>query len=125
MARTCLTSAPNRRAPGAIPVSAADEEARLIPVVRAVRARLPDVVISIDTYKPDIFRAAHAARAGICSTSCALSMTRCLKRPVDCAAPLVITHAGAQSENADTIVDEVLSGSCKRCETRADGGYRP
>jgi dihydropteroate synthase len=50
--------------PGAQPVAADDEIARILPVVQAVRAssRVP---ISIDTMKPAVMRAAHAAGADI------------------------------------------------------------
>ncbi|HSV02596.1 MAG TPA: dihydropteroate synthase [Phenylobacterium sp.] len=50
--------------PGAAPVSAAEEIARVVPVIEAVRAAsaLP---ISIDTMKPAVARAAVAAGAGM------------------------------------------------------------
>ena len=48
--------------PGAAPVSADEEIARVVPVVRAVRARY-DVPISVDTYKADVAEAALDAGA--------------------------------------------------------------
>lgn len=51
--------------PGHEPVSAAAERARVIPVVAAVRAALPDTPISIDTAKPDVAEAALAAGADL------------------------------------------------------------
>jgi dihydropteroate synthase len=48
--------------PGAAPVSAADEIARVIPLIRAVRAE-SEVAISVDTMKPAVARAAVAAGA--------------------------------------------------------------
>ena len=44
--------------PGHLPISIAEEIERVIPVVRAVRERFPDWPISIDTYKPEVARAA-------------------------------------------------------------------
>jgi len=48
--------------PGAEPVSAADEVARVVPVIEGLRARWPGP-ISIDTMKPEVARAAVAAGA--------------------------------------------------------------
>ena len=49
--------------PGHERVSAADEIARVVPVVRALRATLPDVPISVDTTKPAVADAAIEAGA--------------------------------------------------------------
>jgi dihydropteroate synthase len=43
--------------PGATPVDAATELARLIPIVKALRRRFPKAAISVDTYKPQVARA--------------------------------------------------------------------
>lgn len=51
--------------PGHRPVDEKDELARVVPVIRAVRERLPHVPISVDTYKPAVARAAHDAGADI------------------------------------------------------------
>ena len=51
--------------PGAAPVTAADELARLLPVVRALRRRFPQAVLSVDTYKADVAAAAIAAGADL------------------------------------------------------------
>src|ERR1700722_976269 len=45
--------------PGYEPIGAAEERARLLPVVRGLRERAPGAVISIDTYKADVFADAH------------------------------------------------------------------
>jgi dihydropteroate synthase len=50
--------------PGAEPVDAAEELARVVPVVEALAARL-QVPISVDTYKGEVARAAIAAGASI------------------------------------------------------------
>jgi dihydropteroate synthase len=51
--------------PGAAPVAAAEELARLLPVVRALRRRFPQAVLSIDTYKPSVAAEAIAAGADL------------------------------------------------------------
>ncbi len=50
--------------PGAEPVGEAEELARTIPVIRALRAT-SDIPLSIDTAKPAVARAAIEARAGV------------------------------------------------------------
>ncbi len=49
--------------PGAEPVSAADEAARVIPVVREIRRRHPSLAISVDTSKAPVAAAALEAGA--------------------------------------------------------------
>jgi len=48
--------------PGALPITAAEEIRRVIPVIRGIRARLPNLPISIDTTKAEV--AEQAVRAG-------------------------------------------------------------
>lgn len=51
--------------PGHEPLSAADEIARVIPVIGAVRSALPGTPISVDTAKPEVAEAALAAGADL------------------------------------------------------------
>ena len=51
--------------PGHDPIDAATERARVVPIVAAVRAALPDTPISIDTTKPEVAEAALAAGADL------------------------------------------------------------
>ena len=51
--------------PGATPVDAATELARLLPVVKTLRQRFPQAAISIDTYKPEVARACVEAGADL------------------------------------------------------------
>jgi dihydropteroate synthase len=44
--------------PGSVPVSAGEELARVVPVVRALRAALPQATISVDTYRAAVAEAA-------------------------------------------------------------------
>ncbi|HUF30914.1 MAG TPA: dihydropteroate synthase [Gemmatimonadaceae bacterium] len=44
--------------PGAEPVSVSEELRRVLPVVRAARSRFPEAVLSVDTVKSDVARAA-------------------------------------------------------------------
>ncbi|MCA3015999.1 MAG: dihydropteroate synthase [Myxococcaceae bacterium] len=51
--------------PGAPPVEAAQELARVLPVLRGLRSALPNVPLSIDTQKPEVARLALAAGAAL------------------------------------------------------------
>lgn len=51
--------------PGATPVDAREEERRVVPVVRALHARHPGLLLSVDTCKPAVAAAALAAGASI------------------------------------------------------------
>ena len=62
-APTCSTSAASRPGRATRPVDEAEELRRVVPVVAALRAALPDVPISIDTTKPAVAAAALDAGA--------------------------------------------------------------
>ena len=49
--------------PGSEPVDEAIEIERIRPVIAGIRERLPHAIVSVDTYKPAVARAAHAAGA--------------------------------------------------------------
>ena len=51
--------------PGAVPVSATEEQARVMPVVRGILRARPDAVLSIDTYRSDTAKMAVEAGAEI------------------------------------------------------------
>lgn len=57
--------------PGATPVSVQEELDRVLPVIEAIRAELP-TIISIDTSKPEVMRAAVEAGASFINDVCAL-----------------------------------------------------
>lgn len=51
--------------PGAVPVPADEEIARVVPVIRAIAEARPQAFISVDTRKSEVARAAVAAGAGM------------------------------------------------------------
>jgi dihydropteroate synthase len=79
--------------PGHQPISLEEELRRLVPVVRAVRAAAPTAIISVDTFKPDVFRAAHAAGGDVLNSIWGLD-DALLAAAVECQAPVVIMHNG-------------------------------
>lgn len=53
------------RPQGAVPVDAEEERRRVVPVIEAIRARLPEVPISVDTVKAAVAEAALGAGAQV------------------------------------------------------------
>jgi dihydropteroate synthase len=78
-------------APGP-PLSAADELDRVLPVVTAVRERF-DVVISVDTFLPEVARACIAAGADVINDTTGLFHPGIVPVVADSDATLVITHS--------------------------------
>jgi dihydropteroate synthase len=78
--------------PGARPVPAAEEIARVAPLIEAIRA-VSDVAISIDTMKPAVARAAVAAGATMWNDVAAL---RFVANPSEMAAPEVAAELGCE-----------------------------
>ena len=92
--------------PGHVPVDEADETARVIPAVSAVRAAV-DLPISIDTFKPSV--AAAALEAGADIVNCVWgAMPGILEVAARAGAPLVVMHNRASSEYARDCVSEVI-----------------
>jgi dihydropteroate synthase len=77
--------------PGAAGVSAAEELDRVIPVIEALHAELP-VVISVDTSKPEVMRAAVAAGAGMINDVRALRAPGALQAAAAAGVPVCLMH---------------------------------
>jgi dihydropteroate synthase len=78
--------------PGAEPVSIEEEIRRVLPVVKALRAACP-ALLSIDTTKPDVARAALDEGADIINDISAFSLdTRLLRFVAEAGAGLVLMH---------------------------------
>ncbi|MCU1381617.1 MAG: Dihydropteroate synthase [Acidobacteria bacterium] len=98
--------------PGADPISADEELARVLPVLRAMQGRVR-VPISIDTYKAAVARAAVAAGATIVNDVSGLQRDPELARAVaETGAALVLMHARgssktmyAEAQYADVVAD--------------------
>ncbi|MFQ3679039.1 MAG: dihydropteroate synthase [Pseudanabaenaceae cyanobacterium] len=79
--------------PGATPVAVEEELARVIPVIRAVRARHPHLLISIDTTKAVVAEAALAAGANILNdVSAGRDDPQMLPLAAQTQAPIVLMH---------------------------------
>lgn len=78
--------------PGADPVSAADEIARVVPVIEGIRRQLPDIVVSIDTCKPEVMRAAVAAGASLINDIAALGAEGALETAAELGCAVCLMH---------------------------------
>lgn len=96
--------------PGAAFVDEAEETARVAPVIRAIRAELPDIAISIDTYKAKVAAAALEAGADIVNDVWALQADPDMARVViDAGCPAILMHNRSKPGHAD--IDRRLGGS--------------
>lgn len=109
--------------PGHAPVDAATETRRVVPVIAGVRARLPDAVISIDTYKPEVARAAHDAGADIINSVCG-APDALIDVAVEREMPLVAMHNQAGTEYEGDVVD-VVAAYLLDCARRTHGAGVP
>ncbi len=95
--------------PGHASVSVADEIARVVPVVRALRTALPDVPVSVDTTKPAVADAAIGAGAHLLNDVWGVATDGGLARvAADHAVPLVVMHNRAEARYLN-LVPEVLA----------------
>lgn len=77
--------------PGAAPVSVEEELRRVVPVVEALAGRI-DCVISVDTSKPEVMRAAIAAGAGLINDVNALRAPGAIEAVAEANVPVCLMH---------------------------------
>ncbi len=77
--------------PGAAAVPAAEERERVIPLVRKIRDSF-DVMVSVDTSKPDVMRAAISAGAGMINDVRALREPHAIEAVADSSVQVVLMH---------------------------------
>ncbi|MEC3889360.1 dihydropteroate synthase [Xanthomonas campestris] len=96
--------------PGANAVSLEEELQRVIPVIQALSAQT-DVPISVDTYKPEVMRAAVAAGAGMINDVHALRSPGALEAAAELAVPVVLMHAPSapHAMQAEPHYDDVVA----------------
>jgi dihydropteroate synthase len=119
--------------PHAAPVGEADELARVIDIVAAVRARLPDMPISIDTTKPAVADAALRAGADIVNDVQAVTGQAALAAVAAAhGAPYILMHSRRHAEYGDVArevvadlaaaLDLAVARGCKRRSLIVDPG---
>ena len=94
--------------PGAAPVAAEEELARLIPVVRALHDA--PVPLSVDTTKPEVMRAALAEGAAMVNDITALATPGALQAVAgsDCGVCLMHMQGEPRTMQANPVYDEVV-----------------
>lgn len=114
--------------PGAEAVSLSDELNRVIPVVDALHQQFPEVVISIDTSKPQVMRAAMDAGAQLINDVAALQGDGALDAVVECSAGVCLMHMQGQPRTMQQnpaytdVVGEVLQFLQQRIDACMDIG---
>ncbi len=94
--------------PGHRPVPAETEIARIVPVLEAIRNRAPSAILSVDTHKNDVLRA--AAEAGADMLNCIWGLPPdLLETALERQMPVVVMHNKTQAEYEGDVMDEVLS----------------
>lgn len=96
--------------PGAAPVPLQEELDRVVPVIEAL-ARRVEVPISIDTFKPEVMRAAVAAGAGFINDVHALRREGALEAAAALGVPVCLMHmpGDPQTMQQDVRYDDVLA----------------
>jgi dihydropteroate synthase len=116
---------------GAALVPAEEERRRVVPVVEAITARFPEALISIDTYKPEVARAALEAGAHIVNDVTGLRdgpETAVISAAFG--APLVVMHSlGPPGEmphehRYEDVVEEVAASLDASARTAEAAGVR-
>ncbi len=117
--------------PGAQPVPAAEELRRILPVIKGLRRRLPDVPISIDTTKSEVAAAALDCGANIINDVSGLRMDPDLAT-VACRyrAALILTHMRGRPATMQTapfarhVWPDVLQGLRRSIERAVRAGVK-
>ncbi len=113
--------------PGASPVDAETEIARVVPVIEAIRAECP-VTISIDTSKPEVMRAAVGAGAGFINDVRALREPGALEAAVALGVPVCLMHMLGQPRTMQLapayqdVVTEVIEFLRNQAEAAENAG---
>jgi dihydropteroate synthase len=110
--------------PGHVPIDVEEEKRRLLPVLRGVRTRAPDAVLSVDTFKAEVFAAAHAAGATMLNSIWGLD-DALAEAVLACGVPVVIMHNKSDASYERDVVDEVLSYLEERAARAVRAGIPP
>ena len=113
--------------PGAAAVSVQEELDRVVPVIESIVAEIP-VMVSVDTSKAEIMRAAVSAGAGLINDVCALQQTGALEAAVELQVPVCLMHMQGQPRSMQIqpsytdVVREVSAFLQKRIKECASAG---
>jgi dihydropteroate synthase len=92
--------------PGHTEVDAEEEAARVVPVIAAIHAALPQIAISVDTFKPNVAAAALDAGAALLNDVWGVSPDDAMARlAAERRVPLVLMHNRAEPRYRDFIAE--------------------
>lgn len=115
-------SAVNSTRPGAEPVSAAEEQARILPIIEALAAD-GAALISVDTYREETARLAVAAGAHIVNDVWGLQREQGIARvAAETGAGLVIMHTGREREKLPDVIADQFAFLSKSLEIARHAG---
>jgi dihydropteroate synthase len=113
------------------PVSPEEEIERVVPLIERVAGSL-DVVVSVDTYKPEVARAAIAAGAEIVNDISGLRYPEVADACAETGAALVVMHTRAEPKEKlldsrwdGRVVDDALAFLGERMEVAVERGVAP
>jgi dihydropteroate synthase len=108
--------------PGHAPIPVAEEIGRVVPVIRAVAAALPGIVISVDTTSPAVAEAALDAGAHLLNDVWGVADdTAMIRVAVEREAPIVLMHNRAEARYRN-LVPEVIADLQAALERALDAG---
>ena len=126
--------------PGAVEISAEEELNRLLPVVKSLREEMPNVILSIDTYKAETARACLAEGAQVINDIWGFRYDPAMAGTVaEAGATAILMHNRTQGAQAVTselggryegveyedIVTEVRDWLAEAAESAIEAGVRP
>jgi dihydropteroate synthase len=110
--------------PGHAPVDLEEERRRVVPVIAAIRAAVPDIPLSVDTTKPAVAEAALAAGADLINDVWGVGADDGLARiAADHGVPLVVMHNRAEARYT-RLLPEVIADLQRALERAVRLGVR-
>jgi dihydropteroate synthase len=101
--------------PGYEPIDAATEIGRLVPVIEALRSSDERSIVSVDTFKADVYRRANAAGGDLLNSIWGAS-DALIEVCVETNSPIVVMHNKAVAIYEGDVVDEVLASLASAAE---------
>jgi len=93
--------------PGHRPISADVELERLVPAIERIRATDCETIVSVDTFKPEVYRRAHAAGGDILNSIWGAGPAL-IEAAGETGSPLVAMHNAPVAVYDGDVIDEVL-----------------
>lgn len=107
--------------PGAVEMSALEEMANLIPVVKAIRKEYKDIPISVDTFYADVAQSAIDVGADMINDVSCLADSAMAQVIAQSGASVCVMHNRRKSKTADMFIDKQI-GLSKAIKTLRDAG---